>query len=387
MQQLPDVLYLAIATNPDQTIDGEVLEAYRERLGLLESGFKALHPNTRFQFALYPWNRIEAAMQHRTGAGLGPDLLLVNGMTAIRLLEAGLSDPYPMTPEQAKNFEPAELDRLRDRHGRLAGLPVLLNTQLACFNSTRLRQAPRTMGELLTISAKGHPIGLSLNVYELIWSAGSLGALPALNQAATGQMPSKESLNGLERWLAWLQNANTYQRITFYPDQEATDREFQAGRLDWIPCQSTALNRLRSKLGSALAVAPLPSGEGGEASPLNQLRLFALGKNSSGAGRAQALAFANFSITPLSQRNLSLGSQTVLPANRFVGIPTNSSKTLAAMAVAAKQGQQVNTLTKQLHNNLDRLERTQSVINALVFSTQSPVAGGQELVRIFRGQP
>jgi len=51
MQQLPDVLYLAIATNPDQTIDGEVLEAYRERLGLLEPDFKALHPNTRFQFA------------------------------------------------------------------------------------------------------------------------------------------------------------------------------------------------------------------------------------------------------------------------------------------------------------------------------------------------
>jgi hypothetical protein len=31
MERLPDVLYLAIATNPDQTIDGELLTTYRQR--------------------------------------------------------------------------------------------------------------------------------------------------------------------------------------------------------------------------------------------------------------------------------------------------------------------------------------------------------------------
>ena len=48
-------------------------------------------------------------------------------------------------------------------------------------------------------------------------------------------------------------------------------------------------------------------------------------------------------MNPLSQRNLTLGSQVVLPANRFVNVPVSSSAVLSAMVTSAQQGSQTNT--------------------------------------------
>jgi len=384
---LPNVLYLAIATSRDQTIDGELLQESRRRIGLLETGFRQLHPSTHFQFSLYPRERIEAVMHRRTRAGLGPDLLLVNGETAVQLLNQGLTDPFPATAEQLKPFPSQEIERLRDSKGRLAGIPLAVQSQLACFNSRRLPKPPDSIQTLLSVSANGSPIGLSIELTDLIWSAGSLGALEGLIQAAAGQIPTASARQGIDRWLAWLQQANAVQKVTFYPNYESAEVDFLAGRLDWIPCPSTALPRLSKHLGAALGICNLPKGNWGDASPLNQVRMLALGKSSSRAGRKRALAFSHFSINPLSQRNFCICSQVALPANRFVGVPVNSSPALRAMAIAIRHGQRTNILSRLLQNNRARINKTQTQITELVFGEDNPVSTGNQLVHILRGQP
>ena len=369
---LPSVLYISLGTNADQTIDAQLLEDIRDRLSILETGYQQLEPSVRFQISLYPESKIDGAMSRRTTAALGPDLLLVNGDTAIRLYKAGLVDPFPITAEERRRFNPKDLNRLAVPGGGLAGLPLLEHTQVACFNRDRLEEPPKSLDQLLQISASGRPMGLSVDLDNVLWTAGSLGAIPGINRAADGRAPNGEQMQAIVRWLAWLQNASAQQRITFFANQTSTLDAFAAGRLDWIPCQSVSVPRLRKQLGQALGVSSLPSGDGGEPSPLNRLRVLALGHSSSPHGRREALAFSRFGTNPLTQRNLTLGSQTVLPANRFVKVPVQSSKTLEAMVNSSEQGRQMDRLFQLLEADDPRLRIAQGLLNGLVFGERSP---------------
>ena len=384
--QLPNLIYLAIGTNADQTIDAEMVEELRYRISLLSDGYQQINPATHFQFALYSKDQITAAMRRRNQAGLGPDLMFVDGDTARRLLGQGLVDPFPLTPELANLFNAEDLKRMRTGNGAMAGLPILVQTQVACFNRKRLPYPPTNLEELLGASAQGNNIGLSVDLVSLFWTAGSVGALNALNRAAVGAPINPEERRSIVNWLAWLQNAANQRRVTFYGNPASTLQEFSAGRLDWIPCASVNLPRLRKSLGPALGVASLPSGPGGSASPVNRLRVLALGRSSSQAGRKRALTFSRFSVNPLVQRGLTLGSQTVLPANRFVQIPVQSSLTLAAMVDSQRAGERSDTMVNLLQNDNPLTAATQGLIAQLVFGEVSPLAATDRMIRLFERQ-
>ena len=386
-RELPNVVYVAIGANKDQLINAELKQSFQDQLMKVGARFRQIHPDTHFQFGIYPEDEMVAVMRRRSRSGLAPDLLLVNGDTALRLRQAGLVDPFPVDKEQLAIFNEEEVRRLRSPDGQLAGLPLLVQTQLSCFNRQRLSEPPATLQELLNASANGHPMGLSLDLYYLFWIVGSTGALPAIDRAVLGQPLNPADRQALTGWLAWLQNASNQQRVTFFPDQPTAEAEFKAGRLDWIPCRSTVLPQLRQVMGSALGVAPLPDGDGHRASPVNRLRVLALGRSSSAAGRRRALAFSFYSVNPLTQRTLTLGSQTVLPANRFVTVPVQSSQVLAAMVAAANQGLQANSLVTLVHTNDPRIPRLQTLLTELVFGESSPEDASTELVQILQARP
>jgi maltose-binding protein MalE len=383
---LPNVLHLGVQLNPYETIDANLVAETRRRLGLLEAGYRQLNSNTRLQLSQYTFRDMARAIQRRTSAGLGPDLLLINAQTAKRLLAAGLIEPYPEGGAEVNRFNPQLVDRVRSPSGALAGLPLLVKTELACFNRSRLAEAPATLQELLNTGAKGHPVGLTTEGYSLVWTIGSLGALDAINTAAAGRQPSRAQQQAIEAWLTWLQRANNQVHITFYASQSSAEAEFEAGRLDWFPCPSAAMPRLRNALGNALGVAPLPHGEGGDPSPVNTLQVLALGSHGSRRSREQALAFSHFSASPLSQRELTLGSQVVLPANRFVKVPVNSSAVLRAMVTSAEQGNRTNALIGLINLNDPRVTELQTLLTNVVFGEVQPGSAARSLVAILRNR-
>ena len=381
------MLYIAVGVDNDQAIDSDLLADFKTRLENLESGFQRLYPGISFQISIYPEDKLVEEVARRNLQGLGPDLLLVNGETASQLLRSQLTDSFPVTAQQRNALHPSDLKRLTTANGQLVGLPVLLQTQLACFNSKQLPVAPATVQDLLAVSAKGTPIGLPSTIIDLFWTAGSLEGLAGFDRALRGAKPTPEELAGIERWLTWLQDASYQQRVMFYADQQAAETELIKGQLDWIPCRSTVLLRLRKAMGASLGVAALPNGEFTEASPVNQLRLIALGRNSSKAGRKRALAFSRFSLIPLTQRNITLDSQTYLPTNRFVRTPVLSSAVLAAMVTANEQGQQSDMAVNNLHGDDRRLAQLQNLTNELVFGEVSPKNATALMVRILREKP
>lgn len=380
--RLPTVVYIAVTANSDQHLDAELREDYRQRLWLLVEGFQQIYPRTTFQMGIYPEEQLFSAMARRSRAGLEPDLLFINGDTALRLLRAGLVDPFPADPALLRLFEPAVLARLRTADGRLAGLPILVQAQLSCYDRRTVQQPPRDLTELLSISASGQAVGLTVDPFNLLWTAGSLGALPALEGALQGRALSQGDHQSLVRWLAWLQNAGGQQRVTFFASQPETDAQFIAGRLSWIPCRSTALPMLRRRLGDRLGVAPLPDGPDGRASAVNRLRVMALGRHSSRAGRERALSFSRFAVNPLTQRTLTTGSQTVLPANRFVSVPVQSSQLLQTLEIANQQGLQTDAMAGLLHGHETRLRSLQNLFTLVVFGETTPRAALDHLLRI-----
>jgi arabinogalactan oligomer/maltooligosaccharide transport system substrate-binding protein len=385
--RLPNLLYLATSTNSDQEINAELISDFNARLNSIVGGYRQLHPATRFQFGIYPEKQIVTSISRRNDAGLGPDLLFINGDTAKRLVDQGLADPFPFNRALENLFNPEDLRRMRTDTGALAGLPILVQTQVACYNRTRLPEPPNTLQDLLSASARGHSIGLSIELEALFWSAGSVGAIEAIERSTAGTPLTANELKSIENWLAWLQNANNQQRITFYASQSSALQQFSAGQLDWILCSSINLPGLRKRLGDSLGVASLPTGPGGQPSPVNRLRVLALGRSSSQDGRERALSFSRYSVNPLVQRNLTLGSHTVLPANRFVQVPVQSSQVLQAMSASRSAGQRTAGMVGLLHDNDPRINRAQNLINELVFGEVSPHRAANDLVHLLRQQP
>ncbi|MFM9104584.1 MAG: extracellular solute-binding protein, partial [Cyanobium sp.] len=230
--ELPNLLYLATSANSDQEINAELISDFRERLHSVVVGDRQFHPATRFQFGIYPDAGIVDAMRRRNRAGLGPDLMFVNGDTAKQLVDQGLADPFPLTPSLEHLFNPADLQRMRSDSGAIAGLPILIQTQVACFNRKRLPDPPDTLEDLLRASARGHSVGFSIELRSLFWTAGSAGSFEAIQRATAGKSLEPKQMESIETWLAWLQNASNQQRVTFYASQTSALQEFSAGRLD-----------------------------------------------------------------------------------------------------------------------------------------------------------
>jgi arabinogalactan oligomer/maltooligosaccharide transport system substrate-binding protein len=250
-----------------------------------------------------------------------------------------------------------------------------------------MAKAPSTLHELLVSSAKGNSSALPVDTYNLFWTAGSLGAIPAINKALLREPLGWQDRRDIQRWLAWLQNANIQQGIAFYGTQQAVEAEFVSGRVAWIPCRSTALPRLRRHLGQALGVSALPDGPYGQASPVNRLRVLALGTSSSAMGRQRALAFSKFALNPLVQRDITVGDQTLLPANRFVKVPVSSSTVLAAMVRAGEQGSQINEMVAMLHRNDPRIKANEHLITQLVFGEISPSEATNRVIAVLQSTP
>ena len=133
-------------------------------------------------------------------------------------------------------------------------------------------------------------------------SAGSLGALPAIRSAVAGQQPDARQMAGLRAWLVWLRAAESQSRLSFLENENLMRERLRRGQLDWITCRSSDLRLLQRSLGHHLGVAPLPDGDGGEASPVSVLRVLGLGRGSSPRQRQLAIELAHFSLNPLVQQ-------------------------------------------------------------------------------------
>jgi hypothetical protein len=246
--------------------------------------------------------------------------------------------------------------------------------QVACYDRKVLKKAPLTLEELLTISAQGAPIGLSLEPADLYWSAGGLGAATALQHLLQPQRASASATKllaadraDLLRWLSWLDQASNQQRVTFYGSTEELLSGLVKGDLAWIACRGRHIALLQKEMGPRLGVAPLPSGPEGQASPIARLRVWAFGRDSSPNQRDISQALAEFSINPLVQRAATVDSNDALPVNRYVNVPVTSSQALAALEKSMAQSMAYDLFNVNLIEGDPREALLRDVLTSMIF--------------------
>jgi len=385
----PNTLHIVVVPTDKGSLQADP-EAHIELAAPVMEAFRRLHPGVHFRLQVVQEDRIEPELEMHRRRGLGPDLLLVRAPVAVALLRRGLVDPVPRDRSLADTLltiRSGELERVR-QDGRLAGLPVVEEVTLACYDRRKVTAPPTDLKGLLALAASGRTIGVSVDPIGIWWSAGSLGASESLALMITDlPIPPGRDLDRdrqlVQGWLRWLRQAALQSRVDIASGPDELLAGLTSGRLAWIPCYSLNLLRLQQEMGPHLGVAPLPAGPEGTPSPFSSLRVWAFGTDSSRHQRQLAEQLARFTLTPKQQRELTLTSQSVMPVNRYVSIPVAESGRLAAMATAQDQFRQI-TRALVTPFSADRVRRLlppfEQILYEVMVGVVSPEQGARQLL-------
>jgi len=354
--------------------------------------YQRLHPGVQLQVSVLDEAHLEETLRRDRSRGLGPDLLVLRAPVANALLQQGLVerlDDQPAWRRSQPLLEPALVERVTSAAG-VAGLPVYNLFTLACFNHQVVPRPPASLDELIGLAASSRPIGVAVDPIGIWLSAGALGAQDAMVPILTGNPRVASTSPSADRaallaWLTWLRQLTLQSRVDIASGPRELVEGLESGRLSWIPCYSASLAHLERSMGQRLGVAPLPVGPAGPPTPFSTVMVMALGSDSSAPQRRLALELSELSLDPLVQREITLQSLMVLPANRFVSVPVASSGRLAALEQAQRQFDQRSKLFKASYS-ADRLRRMQPLVEDLLWKVMlgvvTPQQGTEALLRL-----
>ena len=299
-----------------------VLDKFFER-------FKKSNPDINLVYINYKSKNFYGQIEKDNTLDLGPDLVIVNQFNSTELIARRLTSDLPKQQFFDSIYSP-RMQADAKINNKYTYAPFAISTQIACFNRTTIKKSPSTIDELKKISASGKKIGLSSDLYQLIWTAGTQGAIAELSSIGR-QRASNPTYPAIKKWLQWIETAALYQNISFHENQRELSNKLKNNELDWVTCHGIQLGDLKKTMGHSLGVSALPNGTTSKAFPTHITYGFSLGKNSSQTQREMAMKFIKANVNAIAQRKLELDNTGFLAANQNVSIPAESSKILTAL--------------------------------------------------------
>lgn len=306
-----------------------VTSQIRSFLNKYTEAFQRSNPDVNVVLINYKSKNFYDQITRDTSLNLGPDLVITEQDSAPKLFARDLITTLP----SQQYFNAIYSQRIQSVAKTKAGYlfaPWLISTQIACFNKTKINDPPSTIQELEELGASGKRIGLAANLFELIWTAGTQGAISEFSSLGRG-ITTNQAYPGIQAWLQWLQQAALYKNISFHEDGKELSLKLQNNELDWITCWGGLFEDLKKTMGNNLGVAALPNGSRSKAFPPPIFYGFSLGENSSQSQRTTALKFIKSNVNIVAQRKIQLDDLGFLAANQNVSIPPEISKIQSAI--------------------------------------------------------
>ena len=339
-------------------IDGDNFRAetsqIRSFLDKYTETFQRSNPDVNVVYINYKSKNFYDQVAKDTSLNLGPDLVITDQFSVRELLARDLITTFPSQQDFDAIYSQRILSRAKTKAGYLFA-PWLINTQLACFNKTNIKDPPSTTEELEELSASGKKIGLASNTLELFWTAGTQGAISEFSSLGR-EITTNQAYPGIQAWLQWLQRAALYKNISFHENVRELSLKLKNNELDWIQCWGgILLEDLKKTMGNKLGVAALPNGNSSKAFPTQVFYGFSLGKNSSPSQRALALKFIRSNVNTIAQRKIQLDDVGLLATNQNVSIlPKNSQIQSAINTSYNEQSQSYSEEAPRLQSYFER---------------------------------
>ena len=302
----------------------------RSLLNKYTEAFQRSNPDVNVVFINYKSKNFYDQVARDSSLNLGPDLVITNQFSAPELLARDLIMTLPSQQDFDAIYNQPIQSVAKTKAGYLLA-PWLISTQIACFNKTKIKDHPSTIQKLEELGASGKRIGLAANLFDLIWTAGTQGAISEFSALGRG-ITTNQAYPGIQAWLQWLQRAALYKNISFHENFRELSLKLKNNQLDWITCWGgAALEDLKKTMGNKLGVAALPNGISSKAYPTQVFYGFSLGKDSSQSQRTMALKFIKSNVNVIAQRKIQLDDLGLLAANQNVSIPPEISKIQSAI--------------------------------------------------------
>ena len=291
--------------------------------------FNHSNPDANIVYINYKSKNLIKQIERDNSIHLGPDVVITPQYLAEELLARNLTTSL----SNKQYFDSIYSSRIQADariNNEYSFAPYLISTQIACFNSTTIKKSPSSIEELEKLSASGKKMGLSSQPYDLIWTAGTQGAISELSSLGS-QSVSGSTYPAIQKWLEWIETAALSQNMSFHRNSRDLAEKLENNELDWVTCYGDQLENLKKTMGNSLGVSALPNGATSKAFPTHLTYGFSLGKNSSPTQRDMAMKFIMANVNTIAQRKLELDNKGLLAANQNVSIPAESSKILTAL--------------------------------------------------------
>lgn len=255
-----------------------------------------------------------------------PDVILASDNHVYSMANDALIQP--VQGEAVQQFVPQALNALTYQNS-IYGTPVTLELTVLFYNRDLATDLPRTLDDLVSDAAAGRQVGLTTDFGRAYWGISAYGG--GLFDADLNLTINQDA--AMVAWLTWLQQSSARPGI-FLNNPEAV-RAFEAGEAAYYIGSSKQLPDFTDELGqNTVALAPLPAGPVGEASPLLNTTAFMLNAAMDVDQLPLAQAFVNYATNPENQALLFDEAQ-LIPANINFEVP-DDSKLVAIRAQVAR---------------------------------------------------
>ena len=286
-----------------------------ETLNIILDNYRELYPKIKIISEFFPEDNISEEFKQKSQAGLGPDLMISSYHDLIPLIRVGVLATLNDYNLDLSIYLPRPLRQVTYQD-KLYGLPFSLNTQVLCYNKTKVDRPLSTLPEMIVEIEAQRQIAQTSNFLDTFWGVQMFRSTPTRNNEEGEWIFDYQAW---ANWLEWLRLVKKNPNFILADESSTLDRVFAEGKLAYYICKSEEISDLRETLGGdKFGITTLPRAENRPAGPLLFTKAIVFNRISSQNTTKLALQLAGFLTNAEQQTILALETESLIPTNRKV---------------------------------------------------------------------
>ncbi|MGB5633728.1 MAG: extracellular solute-binding protein [Waterburya sp.] len=305
-----------------------------EAIKIILDKYRELYPKIQIISEFFPEDKISEQFRQKSQAGLGPDLMISSYQDLIPLIRVGVLKTLNDYNLDLSSYLPRPIGQVTYKD-KLYGLPFSLNTQVLCYNKTKVERPLNTLPEMMAEIDAKRQIAQTSSFLDTFWGV-------QVFQHPTPTRNKKEierivDFPAWANWLEWLRLVKKNPNFILADESASLDQVFAEGKLAYYICKSEDISNLQATLGEdKFGITTLPSAGNRSAGPLLFTKAIVFNRISSQSTTKLALQLARFLTNAEQQTILALETQSLIPVNKKVQLDRRLSPIQAVLFAQSK---------------------------------------------------